>query len=432
MQLRQHVGPIPGQIRGYILLGLAAMLAGCAAGPPGPVRDVPPIEFNESVLASGSDRQPSACKFETTPPGVAFSDQRSILKFVLAHTPDTAVVYPTERYYYYKFPLGPRRVSGNIRFVDAEKGGISVGYFDAMNEGDMLYRQFFDGDQGVKVHYDPSTRHVDVAVDELKRTFVLDAEAFNPPPFPLLPDEQLVSGVRDESGYFLYLLYWPPGRDLYYVLNPSKPLPERLVRGSSSEVETWFGETSRFCFVKDANTGRMILVGVHRREIEHNTWFDGPFDQVPPNLEIRQILETAYPYVVDAGGIDAHGNFVKLEGQRVAISPYQQYDAGPDLETLLGRLVRKDVTTPAAWTAATYEYKKDWRAPQPSTGPVEPMPGGHSSALSVQWPANHWGRASAQWGENHRTDTSASWPPNHSIPVSGSKDKAGEGPPVGH
>lgn len=350
---------------------------------------------------------------------VSFADPLSVLEYVLRSSPEPAIVYPTEQYYYYRFSLGGRSVSGNIRFVDANSGRISVGYFDAENPSDLQVREL-GAREGVSVEPDPDGRTIIVGANGQRRTFLLDQEAFNGSPPALMDGERLVSGIRDESGYFLWLLYWHPGRCLYYVLNADKPVPERWVRGESQSVETWFGEKSRFCFARHTPSGRLILVGVHRRNIELNTWYDGPFDQVPPRLPIRELLEEAYPYVKDAGGIDEHGNFVKMAGQRVAISPYMEYESGPSLEHTLQSLMTND-PTPLAWTKATYEYKRDWRAPS-----VQTLESTHVMTLSKRWPANHWGISSRAWGpaESHDAALSVSWPPNHRLSESATSSPA--------
>lgn len=361
--------------------------------------------LNERRLQpSGEDAAPRVDS--PTTEGVQFESPRSVLAYLLAAAPVRAVVYPSERYYYFRFPLGPRLVSGNVRFADVEEGRISVGYFDASNGADLRTAEFRHGVDGVQLSFDPSCGEVRLALDGVTRTFVLDASALSPPSFPLLAGEVHVSGIRDESGYFLHLIYWPPERSFYYVLNPDKPRPERWHRGDASSVELWWGEESRFCFLRDRATARLILVGVSQREIRENTWFDGPFDQVPPRLPIRAMLEEAYPYVLDAGGLDAHGNFLTQPGQRVAISPYQEYVSGPELESFVAAAVKNDAT-PRAWIGATYEYKRDWRAP------VAYESGGHAVFRSAAWPANHWGAASAAWGEGHTKESSARWPANH-------------------
>lgn len=392
-----------------ISLALLLLVASCAPRPPQrhdsqPV-NAPGLVLNERRLQPSEVGAALGAHAPSTE-GVQFDSPRSVLAYILTAAPPRAVVYPSERYYYYRFPLGPRLVSGNLRFADAEERRISVGYFDASNGSDLRTAEFRHGVEGVQLSFDPSRGEVRLALDGVARTFVLDTSAFAPPSFPLLPGEVHVSGIRDESGYFLHLIYWPPERSFYYVLNPDRPRPEHWHRGDSSSVELWWGEESRFCFLKDRATGRFILVGVNQREIRENTWFDGPFDQVPPRLPIRAMLEEAYPYVLDAGGLDAHGNFLTQPGQRVAISPYQEYVSGPELESTVAAAV-KDDASPRAWVGATYEYKRDWRAPPAYES------GGHAVFQSSAWPANHWGAASAAWGEGHTKESSARWPANH-------------------
>lgn len=349
--------------------------------------------------------------------GLVFDDPRELLKRVMRASPERARVYPTERYYYYRFPDGPRLVSGNIRFVDAERGAISVGYFDAHNPSDMKVAHFDTTQPGISIELSRGRGTVSVSVDDVHRVFVLDPFAFHAPRYPLYEGEEFISGVRDESGCFFHLIYHKPSRSFYYVLQPDQPLPEPLMRGGSEKIVTWFGAESRFCFIEHVPSRRRILVGVHRREIMENSWYDGPFDQVPPHLPIRDTLNEAYPYVEDAGGLDEHGNFLEREGQRVAISPYRNYISGPELEQELEKLIGVQ-PSPEAWIKATYEYKKDWRPPGSDTQ-------AHTVEVSRSWPANHWGRSSRMWGE-HDAALSSTWPPNHEKALS-SKDDPAEG-----
>lgn len=398
-----------------IVLACAAVSLLGAAGGTGSGR----VTFNEAALSSHEGEALSEVLRQPVGHEVQFSDPRSVLKYVLANAPPRAIVYPTEQYYYYSFPLGSRLVSGNIRFVDAVDGGISIGYFDAYNESDLIVGTFQSGQDGLELSYAADHCEIRVRIDNIERVFVLDDEAFGSPSIELLEDEQFISGIRDESGYFLYLMYWKPQRSFYYVLNPSKQLPERWSRGESDTVELWFGDQSRFCFYHHRATDRFILVGVHERHIRENTMYDGPFDQVPPRLPIRAIVEEAYPYVIAAGGIDAHGNFVRTEGSRVAISPYRAYRSGPELVVELETVVR-DSNKPDAWLGATYEYKRDWRPPRYYT-----ERSGHETSVSRSWPANHWGTSSRAWG-THEVGASAAWPPNHVLGTSGSNGSPSE------
>lgn len=145
-----------------------------------------------------------------------------------------------------------------------------------------------------------------------------------------------------------------------------------------------------------------------------NNWYDGPFDQVPPRLHIRDLLEEAYPYVKQAGGIDEHGNFIERHGQRVAISPYIAYRSGPELERQLDTLIDPESINPASWVRATYEFKKDWQPPVESDDELS----SHTTQTSAGWPANHWARTSRQWGASHAISESKSFPANHALSAS--------------
>lgn len=343
-------------------------------------------------------------------PPVDFEDPDSVLRHVLTQfVGELAVVYPSERYYYYRFPAAERFISGNIRFSEAESGTISVGYFDELNPSDFRYRLYADGRDGVSVAYDERHNAVRVRFEDRDHVFVLYQGAFEEPAFAVLDGEQHVSGLLDESGYSLHLMYWPPDRALYYVLNETKPLPEVLHKATTKAGHTvWFGEHSRFCFYEHPGTNRKILVGVAAKNIEQNNWFDGPFDQVPPNLPIGDIIRTAYPYVEDAGGIDDNGNFLEQDGTRIAITPYQKYRSGVELLAFIDAAIQPEHASPRAWTGATYEYKMDWRAPQHAPATL----GRHDIRRSAAWPPNHFGDASREWGEQHEQAVSLQRAPN--------------------
>lgn len=349
---------------------------------------------------------------------VDFDNPYTVLRYVFEQSPASPVVYPTEGYYYFRFPHYGRMLSGNIRFSDPETSAISVGYFDFYNSDDTRHAMFYDGQEGIEVSYSSDGKYVDLSVNEVRKRFVLDSSAFDKPQYPLYAGETFVSGIRDESGYYLHLLYWTSDRSFYYILNTTRNLPEEWsLAYADGKREVWFGDDSRFCFVKHVRSGRIILVGVHEANIFLNNVYDGPFDQVPPRLSIRSMLEEAYPYVQDAGGIDEHGQFLKQDGRRVAISPYIAYKSGPGLiSQLLDRITDDD--SPSAWTRATYEYKKDWRPSLVGERQFQK----HLAHLSSIWPANHYGSKSRLWGGDHSSPTSRSWSPNHDYHMSSSQD----------
>ncbi len=169
-----------------------------------------------------------------------------------------------------------------------------------------------------------------------------------------------------------------------------------------------------------------MLVGFRADNGRGNNYFGGAFDQVPPRLPLKPLLERAYPYVRLRGGIDEHGNFNRLESQRVAISPCVQYWSTSGLITELTRRIEAapDGDRLSTIAALTYEPKRDFNpaAPRPFSDFIrpeaarlaDPMP-----AWATQgWPANHAGAASRDWPPSHRADTSQSWPPNHEASTS--------------
>ncbi|MDX2016774.1 MAG: hypothetical protein SFY95_03925 [Planctomycetota bacterium] len=375
--------------------------------PPVPAAGAPiEIEWNETRLARIMGDNPP--RFDDPSPAQTpnFDSPREMLRFLLSRAPRDPIVYPSEQYYYYTFPLGARKVSGNIRFADVESGTVSIGYFDVGNSDDMRTAEFRDGKDGVTIGYNAERHEVDLIVDDVGRRFALDRRAFQHERPKLYPGEEYVSGIRDESGYGLDLIYYRPAQQFYYVTGGSGgPVENRSGVGAQPRLLE-FGDRTRYCFFYHTPSRRYVLVGVHRREIELNTWNDGPFDQVPPRLPIKAMLEEAYPYVKHVGGIDDHGNFLARPGHRVAISPYREYVSGIKLEQEILPLL-SDVDSPEAWLKAVYEPKRDWRPP----ATVEPRT--HSNSASSGWPANHWGQSSRAWPESHQARASRRWPPNH-------------------
>ena len=292
---------------------------------------VGPIQFNADWIKTrwAEKERPTVGVVPATLPSedVQFDNPDSILRFVLRATADQNDVLPSERYYYYQFVLGHRLVSGNLRFVDVEAGILHIGYFDFWDRSGMHAKSYRHG-EGIEVVYDEGNRNANINFAGLQRTFTLSHDWDDGRDrVTTLPHEELVSGVLDESGFYLWLMFDTVDHRFYYVLNPDRPLPERIAVYDlpSAKMQLQVGVDSRFVFYNDSSTGRLILVGVHNDAIARNTYFDGPFDQVPPRLSIKDKLESAYPYVRFRGGIDEHGNLLQLEGQRVAISPYQGY-----------------------------------------------------------------------------------------------------------
>lgn len=345
------------------------------------------------------------------PDAVDFEDPRSVLTYVLDCAPPYAIVYPTETYYYYRFHVGHREVSGNLRLLDADRGEIHVGYFDA-DDGSKMKWGTFDADDGLTV--DPAgDGDWLVRLDGREVRFHLARRALEEiDGLRLLDYEQVVSGILDESAVPLVLLYNEVTSAFYYVLNEQLGASEELAEVETEAGHYFVGKRTRFVYHADEEFDRKLLVGVAARSVSSNDYYDGPFDQVPPRLQIRERLEASYPYVTHRGGIDEHGNFVDLDHQRVAISPYTQYGTVEELLQRTDRIVEKALVKADLWSDLTHESKRDFHERIAAAGPTG---GPHAVFLSAGWPANHHAKQSLAWNGDHEAALSSTWPPDHEV-----------------
>ncbi len=289
-----------------------------------------------------------------------FDRPDTVLDHVLRSAPPLSIVYPTERYFYFRTRVEGRTVSGNLRFTDVEHGRLHLGYFlegrSGPNRAHTRAAAFGPNDDTLVRSWGPL---VLVARRGVVRLFLLERRALaGIHRSELRGSEHLVSGVLDESGFALSLLYDETLQNFFYVLNPRLPLPERLLARRVGDTDLLVGAESGFVFVHEPESARHLLVGVEARHVRRNSFFDGPFDQVPPDLEIRDLLEAAYPYVTLGRGLDPHGVFLDRASQRVAISPYQRYDDLEDFATWIDRTAAAALTPSHRRLLLTYEAKR--------------------------------------------------------------------------
>ena len=168
-------------------------------------------------------------------------------------------------------------------------------------------------------------------------------------------------------------------------------------------------------------------MGVSRKDIFYNNYFDGPFDQVPPRLPLRDKLHAAYPYTNYSGGIDEHGNFHWFKSSRVAISPYYDYLTAKELVSYHQRC-HKENNKSAFWSCLAYELKKDFHKTldeynNETNQTVSYPPNYHPIYVTQGWPANHEGNISLEWSEWHTQALSSAWPKNHKTEISEKTEK---------
>ena len=228
-------------------------------------------------------------------------------------------------------------------------------------------------------------------------------------PPALLKHETCITGVLDESGVPLKMVYDSVHRSFSFVVNGAIAPIDALVSIEGTHGRYVLDRRTDFVFYADTRARRTLLVGVASRNVYENNYFDGPFDQVPPRLQLKDRLEAAYPYL-RMDPIDAHGNFTHKEGQRVAISPYLDYASLDDAVAELSRREKRAVLPSQKWAALTYESKKDFHRTLAAreTGPDAD----HRVYVSQGWPANHALARSQAWPASHERSRSSGWPAN--------------------
>ncbi len=268
--------------------------------------------------------------------GIDPENLMSVFSFVFGNLPEKVTVYPTENYFYFRFFHDGVRWAGNIRFdiIDRDKGAVHFAYFEAatawMEDGESKYRTLGPDDGVVltkkgKLAYDLAFKGRTVRFD------LVDLAGVKPPEHAVRKSEIYLGPVYDESGIEFFLMFDKEYKTFLYVLNENKKVADRLSMLPAAP-DILIGRRTGFAYYRDAKAGRKILIGVHSSNVAENTYFDGPFDQLPDNFLDRETfrgsIEAAYPDI--KGSIDDFGNFSGGEG-RFLINPYKVYSQPGEL-----------------------------------------------------------------------------------------------------
>lgn len=304
--------------------------------------------------------------FPKPPVPTNFDDVASVFEYVLAYAPPYALVHPTEMYFYYAFDMpGVGRISGNVRLVEAKNLRVGCGYFPVNDPSGKSAHKLFSPADGLNVEW-LNAQEVALSFRGWRRTFRLSDLANRPTSAALREGEKVIATVRDESGVIFVLLFHQPTKAFYYLLDEQQPVLEDLTP-LSDEID--IGERTGFAFFRDSDRKRRVLMGVKYKSVQENTYFDGPFDQVPPFLHLRDMVYLSYPYT-KFGGVDLYGNFLNSESTRVAISPYLKYTTPADLSVLLADCrTGKAPHSDDLLSCLTYEDKRDFHRDSPMFTP---------------------------------------------------------------
>ena len=257
-------------------------------------------------------------------------DPMEVFSFVLGSLPDRVKVYPTENYYYFSFFHNGTRYAGNIRIEPNDSGGQTVHF--------TYYQDAEEWHEEVKwTHIVLDAAH-NVNVEKLDRlvyrisyqgksvVFALnDLSGVKPPAQAIGSDEKFIGPIFDESGIRFFLVYNSKLRDFHYVLDETERVGDEFFASPRTD-RILVGRRTGFAFYRDHHLDRKILIGVYESNMRLNTYFDGPFDQLPDNFIEGETLRNAILEVQPGlkGAIDRFGSSPSGE-VRFMIDPYLPY-----------------------------------------------------------------------------------------------------------
>lgn len=265
-----------------------------------------------------------------------FEDPIAIFETVFASLPSRVKVYPTENYYYWRLNAAGRTLAGNLRLDagDRDRGILHIGYFRYDENGQFQDRRGqgrpLSAEDGVRVERRGDFLY-SVAYRGKEVLFELNDLGFHPPSHALFrPEESFVGPIFDESGLRFALVIDRTTQHFFYVLDEDGEIPETFVPAGDGLV---IGQRTGFAFFLDEAHQRKILVAIHSAGMDRNSYYDGPFDQLPDNYVeqtgIQAYIESAYPHA--RGRIDRFGVYTDDQDARVAIMPYHVYSRREDL-----------------------------------------------------------------------------------------------------
>lgn len=320
-----------------LLIAISASLSSAQ-----PSRRLAGFFTNEDIIAGLADRT------------VDLADSLAVFHRVLESLPDTVEMMPSENYYYFGFYTAGRLVTGSMSLFPHERdsGVIGFGYTEKRGErqpaSDDLLGGWgtFGAAEGVTVQH-VGGRVWRVANEHRSVLFKVARATSSGGGSPRVrASESVVLRSLDESGLAFALVLDRRERKLFWALDESAVVPETFEPIGESLV---VGARTRFAFHVDSAIGRRVLVGVDGYNVLGNTWFDGPFDQIPDNdiergaVDLLGAVSIAYPQLADR--IDRFGKYRDNPSTRIAIAPYLVYFSIDELREAARACRAESVTT---------------------------------------------------------------------------------------
>jgi hypothetical protein len=158
-----------------------------------------------------------------------------------------------------------------------------------------------------------------------------DLSGVRPPADALAPDETFIGPVFDESGIRFFLVFDRKLKIFHFILDETVTVADQL-EPAGRTLRILIGKRTGFAFYRDHLRDRKIMIGAYEGNMVTNSYFDGPFDQLPDNFIEGDVLRDAIIAVAPEkkGRIDRFGGWGD-GAERYAIDPYVAYRAIDDL-----------------------------------------------------------------------------------------------------
>jgi hypothetical protein len=308
-----------------ILLGLIQLSALIVSSVATAQSEMPVLHTNQAYIEEA-----------TRESSLDVKDAKAVFAFVFANLPDQVTVYPTENFYYFTFINNGVPYDGNIT-LDArnrDEGKVIFAYSEDL-EGWRNHTPnahiVLDASAGVQLE----------KIDRLiyRMTYsgksvvfrLFDLSNVRPPASALAPTEKFIGPVFDESGIRFFLVFDQKLKIFHFILDETVKVADQFESRPRTD-RILIGKRTGFGFYRDQLRDRKILIGANKLNMATNTYFDGPFDQLPDNFiegdSLRDALIASDPSL--KGMIDRFGGFPGRE-ERLGIDPYWPYRSVSDL-----------------------------------------------------------------------------------------------------
>jgi hypothetical protein len=302
----------------------------------------PVLHFNQSYVEEATRRST-----------LDVNDPMAVFAFVFAGLPERVKVYPTENYFYFTFIHNGAPYDGNIR-LDAsnrDDGKAIFAYSEDLVEwrGDTDVKHLvLDASSGVKLEKVDRLVYRMTYQDKSVMFELNDLSGVRPPADALAPNEIFIGPVFDESGIRFFLVFDRKLKLFHFILDETVPVADQL-EPIKPNARILIGKRTGFAFYRDHLRERKIMIGAYEGNMVTNSYFDGPFDQLPDNFiegdTLRDAIIAAAPE--KKGKIDRFGGWGD-GAERFAIDPYIAYRAVDEL-TMFERCAAARQKDPAAY-----------------------------------------------------------------------------------